>query len=135
MEASGRGLRGLRVSLLAGAAYDLALGAFVLVWGERIMDGLGHPLGVSRPFFLMASLPLFLLPAVYVGAAAARDTLPFRLPVLWARGGGGVGLFLLTVLGKPPVPWLFLGFAVLDVGWALLHLALWRRNGTPVQRG
>ena len=120
-------LRPLRRSLLAGAAYDLALGLFIVLAGPRVFEWLGHPLGEAQFHFALGALPLFVLPVLYHGAARAGDTEPFRIPVLWARAGGG-GLILLGVLlFQPPLAWIYVAVGLGDWAWAILHLGLWRR--------
>jgi hypothetical protein len=117
----------LRRSLLAGALYDALLGTVVLLAGTALRRAMGAP--VSDPFhFQLAALPLFLLPVLYLAAARAADPDPFRPAILWARGGGGACLLVLVAAHRPPAPWLYVVIGALDLGWALLHAALWRRR-------
>jgi hypothetical protein len=129
MTGTGVGDRGLRLSLLGGAVYDLALGILIVTRGDDILSAFGRPVDACRFYFLLGALPLFLLPALYVSAATARETEPFRLAVLWARGGGGLALVGLTAWTRPGVAWLFVVLGVLDLLWAGLHGGLWRRRG------
>ncbi len=118
---------GLRRSLIAGAAYDVALAAFILLAGGDMLARLGAPLPLGALFFFrLSALPLLLLPALYLSAAVAGDPGPFRPAVLWARGGGGAILIALALLHRPQPLWLFLGVGVVDVAWWVLHATLWR---------
>lgn len=118
--------RALRRSLVAGAVYDLLLAAFVLFFAAGFLRFLGHP-DPSSPFhFRLAALPLLLLPALYLGAARARELQAFRLPVLWARGGGGSLVILGALIHRPDATWIYLAVGALDLGWGALHLILWR---------
>jgi hypothetical protein len=118
--------RGLRVSLVAGAGYDLFLGAFIFLAGRWAMEALGHPVGDPGFYFLLAGLPLLILPVLYMTAARSAAIGAFRPAVLWARGGGGLLIVLLTLWLRPGVAWLFFGIGLLDLAWALLHRTLWR---------
>lgn len=117
--------RALRLSLAAGAVYDLVLGLVILVAGEKLLAALGSP-GVEPRFYLyLGALPLLLLPALYLVAARSAAVDAFRPAVVWARGGGGSILILLTVLLGPPVPGLFMAIGVADLLWLAVHLRLW----------
>lgn len=127
MTAEGSVHRGLRLSLRLGAAYDLALALFILSVGPAAMARMGAPLPEGAAFYYrLASLPLILLPALYLAAASAREPDPFRPAVLWARGGGGLFLIALTLLHAARPAWLFLGIGLGDLLWGALHAALWR---------
>ena len=118
--------RALRRSLGAGALYDLVLGLGILLAGPELGDALGAP--VRDPFhFHLAALPLLLLPALYGAAARAADPDPFRPAVLWARGGGGALLLAFTAAFRPEAPAVYVAIGALDLAWAALHAALWRR--------
>jgi hypothetical protein len=116
----------LRQSLVLGAGYDLILGAYILILGRPTLEALGHPVPEPGFYFLLAALPLLLLPALYVSAARSEALDAFRPAVLWARGGGGAFILLLVLTLQPEASWLFLVIGVLDLGWALLHQFLWR---------
>lgn len=117
----------LRTSLQAGALYDLAVGAVLLAAGERVFAALGFELR-SDPFLLrLASLPLFVLPALYATAARSPHVDAFRPAVLAARGGGGLLILALTALYRPPAAPVYAAIGVIDAGWALLHFVLWKR--------
>jgi hypothetical protein len=118
----------LRRTLLAGAFYDLVLGAGTALAGPAILASLGAPVA-DRFLFTLALLPLFVLPVLYRAAARASDLAPFRLPVLWARAGGGGLILVLTLVLRPGAAGIYLAIAVVDLGWAALHAALWPRRG------
>ena len=116
----------LRQSLVVGAAYDLVLGVYILILGRPTLEALGHPVPEPGFYFLLAALPLLLLPALYLSAARSESLNAFRPAVLWARGGGGAIVLLLTLSLQPAVSWLFLAIGALDLGWAVLRRLLWR---------
>jgi hypothetical protein len=117
----------LRRSLIAGAAYDVVLAAFILLAGDDALARLGAPLPAGALFFFrLAALPLLLLPALYLAAAVAGDPGSFKAAVLWARGGGGAILIGLALLHRPQPLWLFLGVGVADLAWCAVHGLLWR---------
>jgi hypothetical protein len=118
--------KALRRSLVAGAVYDLVLGCFILVVGSRVMASLGHPVTGFEFYFTLAAAPLLLLAVLYAVAAVSRPIDVFRAPVLWARGGGGVIILLLTAVHRPGAAWLFFVIGAVDLLWAALHAALWR---------
>jgi len=118
----------LRATLVWGGAYDLGLGLFILFAGEPVLAALGHPLGGARFHFLLGALPLFILPALYFGAARADEVGAFLPPVLWARGCGGGLLIALTVIAAPPAAWIYLAIGAADFVWAGIHAWLWLRE-------
>ena len=118
--------RGLRISLAAGAAYDLALGGFILLAGKRVMAALGHPVPEPGFYYTLGALPLLILPVLYGSAARSSAIDAFRPAVLWARGGGGLLLLGLTQRLGPEPAWIFLTIGLLDIGWAVVHRVLWR---------
>jgi hypothetical protein len=118
--------RALRASLLAGAAYDLALGLFILVLGPPVMTGLGSPIQGSTFLFRLAALPLFVLPVLYAVAARSPAVDAFRPAVLWARGGGGAFILALTAILHPGAAGVFTAIGLVDLGWAAIHALLWR---------
>jgi hypothetical protein len=127
MPLGGDARSGLRRSLIAGAVYDVALALFIVFAGEGAVARLGAPLPAGALFFFrLAALPLLLLPALYLAAAAAGDPGPFKAAVLWARGGGGAILIGLALLHRPEPLWLFLGVGVADLAWWAVHGLLWR---------
>jgi hypothetical protein len=120
--------RTLRLGLRAGAIYDLALGGFIWFGGRPVMEALGYPLPDHALFyFMLATLPLFLLPGLYLAAARAPDVDPFRGAVLWARGGGGSLLILCAIAYQPPPTPMFILIGVLDLAWAAFYYLIWRR--------
>ena len=122
------GRTALRRSLMAGAVYDLCLGAFVLVLGPWMMARLNEPLdGPALYYFRLSALPLCVLPLVYFAAARSVHVDAFRLPVLGLRGLGGALVLASLVLGPRPA-WLVLTIGLLDLAWAWLHAMLWRRS-------
>ncbi len=129
MSGDGTSHRALRTSLLAGAAYDLALGLFILVFGPRAMAGLGSPVTGSEFYFHLAALPLLVLPVLYAGAARSPAVDAFRPSVLWARGGGGAFVLILAALLRPVGAGVFVAVGAADLGWALVHAVLWRSPG------
>lgn len=133
MTAPGATRRALRGSLAAGAVYDLVLGLFILALGPAAMAAVGSPVPGSTFFFRLAALPLFVLPVLYVSAAHAPAVDAFRAPVLWARGGGGAFVLVLTALVRPGAAGVFLAVGAADLVWALVHALLWRapRRPTP----
>lgn len=121
--------RALRLSLAAGASYDLVLGIAILVVGEPLLAALGSPAVEPAYYLYLGALPLFILPVLYGAAALSEESLDaFRLPVLWARGGGGAVLMLLTVFHEPPASWLFHVIGAADLLWATVHAYLWRAS-------
>lgn len=115
----------LLTGLRAGAAYDAALGLFILFAGRPVMAGLGHP--VTEPFlFLLAATPLLILPVLYWSAAAAGAPRSFRAPVVWARFGGGAFILALTLWYRPPGAAVFVAVALADFAWGAWHAAAWR---------
>ena len=122
------GRRGLRISLLAGAAYDLILGFFVLILGRRVLEMMGHPLSEPEFYFSLATLPLFLLPVLYTIAAFSDSIAGFRPAVLWARAGGGLMIILLTGVHNPEAAWVFWCIGIIDLGWAGIHALMWRED-------
>jgi hypothetical protein len=113
---------------MAGAVYDVALGLFILFGGTWMFGALGHPRPEPVYLLYLATLPLFLLPALYVAAARAAEVDAFRVPVLWARGGGGWLVILLALLFPPPGAWIYVAVGVGDLVWLVVHLALWNRG-------
>jgi len=127
MALDGDARSGLRRSLIAGAVYDLALALFIVFAGEGTVARLGAPLPAGTLFFFrLAALPLLLLPALYLAAAAAANPGPLMAAVLWARGGGGAILIGLALLHRPQPLWLFLGVGAADLAWCAVHGLLWR---------
>jgi len=120
--------RFLRVSLTAGAIYDLALGLFIVFLGPRMLVALGHPAPQPLFHFYLSGLPLFVLPALYLTAARVPGVDAFRLPVLWARGGGGALIILLALLFPPDAAWIYFSVGGLDLVWAAVHAGLWYRD-------
>ena len=117
--------RGLRISLVAGAAYDVALGVFILLVGRRVMDALGHPVPEPGFYYMLGALPLLVLPVLYASAARSSAIDAFRPAVLWARGGGGLLLLGLTLRLEPEPAWIFFTVGIADVLWAGIHRLLW----------
>ncbi len=133
---TGRGREGaLRGSLVAGAAYDLVLGAFILAAGPAVLAALGAPVPPGAFHLRLAALPLLVLPALYLAAARAPDPGPFRFPVLWARSAGGAILLLLALAARPGAAWLYLVLGSVDLGWGVLHAVLWPRPGPDPATG
>lgn len=118
--------RGLRTTLRAGAAYDLALGAAIVLAGERALGALGAEPPCSPFFFRLSALPLFLLPALYLAAAAARETRPFRAPVLFVRIVGGLLVAALALWYRPDAWGGYVAIGAADWIWAAVHAAWWR---------
>lgn len=120
----GRLLRALRTSLVAGALYDVAFAAVMVVapsLPERIF-GLPQP-GESFYLWLIAVL-LCMLAAFYL--LAAWDPVSYHGNVAVAIGGrtaGGVVLLLATV-GRPDLAGL-LPLAIGDLVFAALHAFFW----------
>jgi hypothetical protein len=124
----------LRLTLVLGAAYDLALALFILTAGRRVLAGLGHPVPEPGFYFTISILPLVILPVLYVAAAWAQDVDAFRAPVLWARAGGGLMLLVFTLVLRPGAMWLFVLISVIDLVWAGVHAALWRGSASAAKR-
>jgi hypothetical protein len=91
------------------------------------MAALGAPVDEFRFHFYLSALPLLVLAVLYATAARAADPDPFRVPVLWARAGGGALLVLLALFLNPPAAGLFVLVGGIDLGWAVLHALLWAR--------
>ncbi len=127
MNPAGPGRRRLRASLVAGAVYDLGLGAFIMTAGPRAIRAAAGLPPADLFTFRLAALPLFLLPALYLAAARARAVDPFRAPVLWARGAGGAIVIALAVLHHPPGAAVYAAVGIADLAWAAVHAALWGR--------
>jgi hypothetical protein len=117
----------LRLSLRLGAIYDLLLAGTVLLAGRSLFNLLGIPLPEPYFYLPLATLPLILLPVLYLAAARAGDCDPFRAPVLWARGGGGGVILMIALLEAPTGMGLLVAIGIVDLLWAGIHGALWRR--------
>ena len=113
----------LRRTLWAGAAYDVALGLFILFGSPAAFRALGYTGAPDSPFYSLSTLPLFVLPLVYVAAARARDTREFRLPVLGARLLGGLLVIGWVLWQRPEAPAVYVTIGVVDWVWAGLHYA------------
>ena len=114
----------LRLSLKLGAAYDLGLGLLILMAGGRILGSWGES---PDPFLMrLAALPLLILPVLYWTAARTREIDDFKIPVLWARGFGGVCILVLALVFTPPHMTLYIAIGLLDGLWWGIHRLLWR---------
>ena len=118
----------LRASLRAGAVYDVVLGIGILFLGRRLLAALGYAVLPPAFLFRLAALPLFLLPALYLAAARATDPDPFRGPVLWARGVGGLIVLALVLAHRPPAAGIYAAVGAADLVWAAVHAGLWRKR-------
>lgn len=120
----GRLLRALRISLIAGALYDVAFAVVLVVaptLPERILS-LPQP-GETFYLWLLAVL-LSMLAAFYL--LAAWDPFSYHGNVAVAIGGrtaGGLVLLLATV-GRPDLAGL-LPLAIGDLVFAALHAIFW----------
>ncbi|NNF08438.1 MAG: hypothetical protein HKN21_16880 [Candidatus Eisenbacteria bacterium] len=117
----------LRRSLIFGAIYDLAVGLTILLWFPGLFLWLNLEPPEDRFLLYLSVLPLMVLPVLYWRAATTRDALRYRIPVLWARGGGGAMILALTLWLKPEGTWVYLSIGAIDIGWAFLHAVLYRR--------
>ena len=118
----------LRTSILAGIIYDWAVAALILASPAPVLALLRIPPPPVPFHFQFAALPLVILPFFY--------RLAWRDPV---RNSGIVGAMVIARLagfaylalygGVRGEPAAFLAFGVVDLAFALAHLALARRAG------
>ena len=50
----------------------------------------------------------------------------FKMPVLWARDGGGVLVIALCFWLRPPAPYVYWLIGIVDICWGVLHFQLWK---------
>ncbi len=118
-------LRLLRISLIAGALYDLIF-AVVMVLAPRLPE---HLLGLPQPgeryYLWLIAILLSMLAACYL--LAAYDPVSYRGNIVIAilgRGLGGLVLLFATFNGRPDLAGLIpLGIA--DLTFATAHAAFW----------
>ena len=117
-------------ALRLSAVYDL-VGAVLIVWMPAwLLDAFSHPLPAEPFLFRLSALPLFLMPVIYLMAAAAPIAQPhmtrasFRVRVL-----GGLAILLLVFWQQPAVATPYVLFGVGDLLWAVIYWALAARSG------
>ena len=118
-------LRLLRLSLVAGALYDVFF-AVIMVAAPRLPE---HLLGLPQPgerFYLwLIAVLLVMLATCYL--LAAYDPVSYRGNIVIAivgRATGGLALLFATLYGRPDLEGL-LPLGVADLAFAALHAAFW----------
>jgi len=127
--AGGGGLRALSATLVAGALYDFAFAAAMLVAPGSLAHALSLPLPGESFYLRLIGVLLVLVGAVYL--VAARDPAAERPIVALAIAGRAAGFLALalSLVGRPDLRGLWIP-ALGDLAFALLHAAtsrhLWR---------
>ena len=120
-----RFLTGLKISLWAGAAYDVIFAATMVLIPELAAELMGIRLP-GEPFYLWLIAVFLLMLAGFYGLAA-YDPVAYRGNILICIAGRGLG-FGAMVLGawtaEPPMPVLYL-MAGGDLFFALWTLSMW----------
>jgi hypothetical protein len=119
---SARAWRRVGQSILAGAVYDAALAAAILVFDDAASRWLGIPLPDNRVYFHLNGIFLLLLAALYL--LAARQPQRHGGIVALAAAGRFAGFLFLGAAwlgGQPPA---FAGLALGDLAFALAHATL-----------
>ncbi|HET6202633.1 MAG TPA: hypothetical protein VFI25_07500 [Planctomycetota bacterium] len=121
----------LRLSLLAGAAYDAAVGLWTLLDLQRMGMVLGagelrEPYALRFCGLLLVGLGLF----YFVAALELSRSLRSAAAAIAIRSFGGVYVIAHTLAGG--VPKVFLAFGCVDLVFGILHYGFLRRG---VRRG
>jgi hypothetical protein len=116
------GFRRLAGTLVAGALYDLAFAAALLLAPELVSETLGLPLPEPRFYLRLVAVLLAMVGASYL--AAARDPWRLRAVVAIAIGGRFAGFVALALAAAsdPALAGLWPP-AVVELAFAIAHLA------------
>lgn len=119
----------LRLSLYAGAAYDLAFAGLMTVAPQWAARRMGLPLPGERFFLWLIAVLLVMLAALYV--KAAQDPRRYSAVIAVAIGGrlAGAAAFALSAVGQPDLAALY-PLAAADAVFGLCHAAFW----LPIRR-
>lgn len=119
--------RSLSGALAASAAFDLV--ALVLLWAMPawLMAAFDHPPPAEPFLFRLAALPLLMAPVVYLMAARdGRPDSPLVSASIGLRVVGAAGIVGLLLTGRPEGALAYWSFALADLAWAGLVIALRR---------
>ncbi|MEM7482862.1 MAG: hypothetical protein AAF481_16940 [Acidobacteriota bacterium] len=119
----------LRLSLVAGALYDLIFAALMVVAPAATAAFLDLPLPGETFYLWLLAILLTMLALLYL--AAAQDPRRYTA-VVWVAIAGrlaGAGAFALAAYGRPELQPLYL-VAAADAAFGLLHAALARPLST-----
>lgn len=114
----------LRLSLYAGAAYDLVFAALMVVAPQWAARTLALPLPGERFYLWLIAVLLAMLAALYV--KAAQDPRRYSAVIAVAIVGrlAGAAAFTLAALGRPDLAALY-PLAAADAAFGLAHAATW----------
>lgn len=117
-------LRLLRLSLVAGAVYDLGFAACMVFAPGLAAAQLGLPLPGERFYLWILAVLLTMLAALYL--QAARDPRRYGAVIAVAIGGRFLGAlaFFVAALDRPDLAGLH-PLAAADALFGLLHAAFW----------
>ena len=117
-------LRALRVSLVAGAFYDLVFAGLMTMAPGPASRALGLPLPAERYTTDLLAILLAMLACLYL--LAAREPRRYAGVVVVAIGGRALGAaaFALAAWNRPDLGALW-GLAGADLAFALAHLLTW----------
>lgn len=119
----------LRLSLYAGAAYDLVFAGLMTVAPQWTARQMGLPLPGERFYLWLTAVLLAMLAALYV--KAAQDPRRYSAVIAVAIGGrlAGAAAFAVSAAGQPDLTALY-PLAAADAAFGLGHAAFW----LPVRR-
>lgn len=119
-----RFLRLLQLSLVAGALYDGAFAALMLLSPDLPARRLGLPLPGERFYLWVLAVVLFMLAALYL--QAARDPRRYSAIIAVAIAGRLAGCLALglAALGRPELAGLY-ALAAADGAFGLAHALFW----------
>jgi hypothetical protein len=117
-------LRWLKVSLVAGALYDLAFAAQIVLMPELATRLLGLQPPAEAYFLWLIAIFLGMLGGIYL--LAAYDPSAYSGNILIAIAGRwlGAAMFLYASLDRPDL-WGLQPLAAADFAFGLAHAALW----------
>jgi hypothetical protein len=117
-------LRLLRLSLLAGALYDLLLAAVLVFAADTVARGLGVPLPGEAFYLSLMAVFLVMMSAFYL--LAVYDPTSYRGNILVAIGGRAAAVVVLATaaLGNADLTGLYV-MAAGDLFFAVLHATLY----------
>ena len=111
-------------SMAVGAAYDAAFALAILLFLDPAGALLRIPVPADPLYLRFAALLLLILAAVYV--LPAREPRRYQGVVAVAAGGRFLGCLFLAWAHRRGAPAAFLGLALGDLGFAVLHAVLLR---------
>lgn len=114
----------LRLSLYAGAAYDLGFAGLMAVAPQWAARRLGLPLPGERFYLWLIAILLAMLAALYI--KAAQDPRRYSAVIAVAIAGrlAGAVAFTLSAAGQPDLSALY-PLAAADAAFGLGHAAFW----------